>query len=175
MSERKRDSPYSRRLLIEAQILRAGPSLIFMVEIRCSSRRRSRACPSISCDRNWAASSSQPEHSRKDKTTRSAGRRRGAKIIWNGVWCGRRPWSEETNLQTSSTLHWAGVAERKLAPSSGAEQSDWGALCSALEQEREEEDGDREGESSSSSSSPSLDMSSERLDSELHYVEKAQC
>lgn len=47
-------------------------------------------------------------------------------------------------------------------------------MCSALEQEREEEDGDREGESSSSSSSPSLEMSSERLDSELHYMEKAE-
>lgn len=52
---------HSRRVLMEAQILRAGPSLIFMVEMRCSSRRSSRACPSISCDKNWAASSSQPE------------------------------------------------------------------------------------------------------------------
>lgn len=62
-SERKK--PYSRRLLIEAQILRAGPSLIFIVEIRCSSRRSIRACPSISCDRNWAANSSQPEQTRR--------------------------------------------------------------------------------------------------------------
>lgn len=85
-----------------------------------------------------------------------------------------QPWSEEINLQTSSTLHWAGVAERKLAPSSGrlpgAELSDGGALCPALEQECEEL-GDSERESSSSSS-PSLDTSSERLDSEWHYSQK---
>lgn len=86
-----------------------------------------------------------------------------------------QPWSEEMNLQTSSTLHWAGVADRKLPPCRGrlpgAELSDWGALCSALEQEWEEL-GESEGESSSSSSSPSLDTSSDRLDSEWHYRQK---
>lgn len=46
---------------MEAQILRAGPSLMFMVEMRWSSRSSRRAWPSISCDRNWAANSSQPE------------------------------------------------------------------------------------------------------------------
>lgn len=33
---------------------------MFMVDMRCSSFSSSRACPSISCDRNWEASSSQP-------------------------------------------------------------------------------------------------------------------
>lgn len=60
-------SHHSRRLLIEAQIFRAGPSLMFMVEIRWSSLSSNRACPSISCDRNWVASSSQPKPSRKPK------------------------------------------------------------------------------------------------------------
>lgn len=55
---------YSRRLLMEAQILRAGPSLMFMVEMRWSSRKSSSACPSISWDWNWAASSSQPDRPR---------------------------------------------------------------------------------------------------------------
>lgn len=86
-----------------------------------------------------------------------------------------RPWREEINLQTSSTLHWAGVAERKLPPSIWRLQrvglSDGGALCPAFEQECEEL-GDSEGESSSSSS-PSLDTSSERLDSEWHYAQKS--
>lgn len=50
----------SLRLLMWAQILRAGPSLMFMVDMRCSSFSSSRAWPSISCDRNWEASSSQP-------------------------------------------------------------------------------------------------------------------
>lgn len=48
-----------------AQILRAGPSLMFMVDMRCSSFSRSRACPSISWERNWEASSSQPETKKK--------------------------------------------------------------------------------------------------------------
>lgn len=43
-----------------AQIFRAGPSLMFMVDMRCSSFSSSRACPSISCDRKWGACSSQP-------------------------------------------------------------------------------------------------------------------
>lgn len=43
---------HSRRLLMEAQILSAGPSLMFMVEMRWSSRSSRSACPSISCDRN---------------------------------------------------------------------------------------------------------------------------
>lgn len=52
---------------MEAQILRAGPNLIFMVEIRWSSRRSSNACPSISCDRKWAASSSQPGQKQRNR------------------------------------------------------------------------------------------------------------
>lgn len=55
----------SFRLLMWAQILSAGPSLMFMVDMRCSSFRSSRACPSISCDRNWVAKSSQPAQQRK--------------------------------------------------------------------------------------------------------------
>ena len=54
----------SLRLLMWAQILRAGPNLMFIVDIRCSSFSKSKACPSISCDRNWEASSSQPEKKR---------------------------------------------------------------------------------------------------------------
>lgn len=79
------------------------------------------------------------------------------------------------NLQTSSTLHWAGVAERKLDPSiwlQGAGLSG-GAPCPGFEQESEEL-GDNEEESSSSSSSPSLDTSSERLDSELDCTEETK-
>lgn len=34
--------------------------MMFMVDMRCSSFSSSSACPSISCDRNWEASSSQP-------------------------------------------------------------------------------------------------------------------
>lgn len=165
---------------MEAQILRAGPSLIFMVEMRWSSRRSMRACPSISCDRNWAASSSQPEHERKTRWYDQHKQKvyitftKGLQAIF--LITEHQPWSEEMNLQTSSTLHWPGVAERKLAPSSGrlpgAELSDCGALWSAREQECEEV-GESEGESSSSSS-PSLDTSSERLDSEWHYSQKSR-
>lgn len=61
----KLDLRHSRRLLMEAQILSAGPSLMFMVEMRWSSRSSRSACPSISCDRNWAASSSQPGETEK--------------------------------------------------------------------------------------------------------------
>lgn len=57
----------SLRLLMWAQILRAGPSLMFMVDMRCSSFSSRRACPSISCDRNWEASSSQPAEEDKWK------------------------------------------------------------------------------------------------------------
>lgn len=56
---------HSRSVLMEAQILSAGPSLMFMVEMRWSSRSSSRAWPSISWERNWAASSSQPEQKQK--------------------------------------------------------------------------------------------------------------
>lgn len=56
----------SLRLLMWAQILRAGPSLMFMVDMRCSSFSSSRACPSISCDRNWEASSSQPTRTKRN-------------------------------------------------------------------------------------------------------------
>lgn len=155
---------HSRRVLMEAQILRAGPSLMFIVDMRWSSRRSSRACPSISCDRNWAASSSQPE----DNKTRiqDTGTLHKYKMTSRQT-ADHQPWSDEMNLQTSSTLHWAGVDERKLAPSGGrlpgAELSDRGALCSALEHECEEL-GESEGESSS------LDTSSERLDSEWHCM-----
>ncbi|KAG7215420.1 hypothetical protein INR49_006520 [Caranx melampygus] len=51
----------------EFRILRAGPSLMFMVDMRCSSFSSSSACPSISCDRNWEASSSQPVRKRRGK------------------------------------------------------------------------------------------------------------
>jgi len=38
---------------------------MFMVDMRCSSRRSRRACPSISWDRKWEANSSQPEEEEK--------------------------------------------------------------------------------------------------------------
>lgn len=60
-----------------AQILRAGPSLMFMVDIRCSSFSSSRACPSISCDRNWEASSSQPANRRTKIKEKAVGEGRG--------------------------------------------------------------------------------------------------
>lgn len=152
---------------MEAQILSAGPSLIFMVEIRWSSRKSSRACPSISCDRKWAASSSQPEHREVQSACKTTKVAYDLKINCDPA---RLPWSEEINLQTSSTLHWEGVADRKLAPSSGrlpgAELSDCGALWSARLEQEWEELGDSDGDSSSSS--PSLEASSERLDSEWH-------
>lgn len=50
----------SLRLLMWAQILSAGPSLMFMVDMRCSSFSSSRACPSISWQRNSSAISRQP-------------------------------------------------------------------------------------------------------------------
>ena len=60
----------SLRLLMWAQILSAGPSLMFMVDMRCSSFSSSRAWPSISCDRNWEAISSQPAERRKRDVNR---------------------------------------------------------------------------------------------------------
>lgn len=45
---------------MRAKILSAGPSLMFMVLIRWSSFNRSKACPSISWDRNSSAISWQP-------------------------------------------------------------------------------------------------------------------
>lgn len=47
-------------MLIWAKILSAGPSLMFMVPIRWSSFSSSRACPSISWERNSSAISRQP-------------------------------------------------------------------------------------------------------------------
>lgn len=47
--------------------MRAGPSLMFMVDMRCSSFSSSSACPSISCDRNWEARSSHPERTTDKK------------------------------------------------------------------------------------------------------------
>ena len=49
-----------RRVLMRAQILRAGPSLMLMAVIRWSSFSSSRACPSISCCRNSSAYSPHP-------------------------------------------------------------------------------------------------------------------
>lgn len=49
-------------VLMWAQIFRAGPSLMFMLVIRWSSVRSSRAWPSISCSRNASATSPQPEN-----------------------------------------------------------------------------------------------------------------
>lgn len=48
--------------LMWAQILRAGPSLMFMLVMRWSSVSSSSAWPSISCTRNASATSLQPEH-----------------------------------------------------------------------------------------------------------------
>lgn len=45
---------------MRAKILSAGPSLMFMVLMRWSSFKRSKACPSISWDRNSSAISWQP-------------------------------------------------------------------------------------------------------------------
>lgn len=50
----------SLSMLIWAKILRAGPSLMFMVPMRWSSFSSSRACPSISWERNSSAISRQP-------------------------------------------------------------------------------------------------------------------
>lgn len=50
----------SLSMLIWAKILSAGPSLMFMVPMRWSSFSSSRACPSISWERNSSAISRQP-------------------------------------------------------------------------------------------------------------------
>lgn len=71
-----------------------------------------------------------------------------------------QPCSEEINWDTSSTLHWAGLADRQL----GAELSVGSGGCGWWQEA--EEAGERDM-GSSSSSSP-LDSSSEWLDSERH-------
>lgn len=159
----------SFRLLIEAQILRAGPSLMFIVDMRCSSLSSISACPSISCDRNWDARSSQP-----DKWFHKW------RIIWNNIVNVRRniklsllyywPWRDEMNWHTSCTLQSAGLPDRKWFSSTGsppgAASSSWGPQWVGLGHEKVELG---ESDMKSSSSSPSqLEMSSERLDSERH-------
>lgn len=150
-----------------AQILRAGPSLMFMVDMRCSSFSSSSACPSISCDRNWEASSSQPARKRRGRNENMC----NSDICFQ--WDSQcqcvavqtvPPCSEEINWDTSSTLHWAGMAGRQLGaePSVGRGGAGWW--------QEAEDAGERDMGSSSSSST--LDSSSEWLDSERHCGEE---
>ncbi len=57
----------SFRELMWAQSFSAGPSLRFMVLTRWSSVRSSRACPSISWERNSSATSGPPGGKRRDR------------------------------------------------------------------------------------------------------------
>lgn len=59
------------RELMWAQILSAGPSLMFMLVMRWSSVSSSRACPSISCSRKASATSLQPVGGRGSGCQRS--------------------------------------------------------------------------------------------------------
>lgn len=93
---------HSRRLLMEAQILRAGPSLIFMVDMRWSSRRSSRACPSISCERNCAASSSQPEHNKKTQRHDQHRGQQGMTVLLNDI----KRSTNNIHLMWPPTLKW---------------------------------------------------------------------
>lgn len=82
---------------------------------------------------------------------------------WHHQYCAAktvRPCSEEINCETSSTLHWPGLAGRQLGakPSVGSRGGGWW--------QEAEEAGERDM-GSSSSSSP-LESSSEWLDSERH-------
>lgn len=70
------------RELMWAQILSAGPSLMFMLVIRWSSVSSSRAWPSISCSRKASATSLQPE-TQPHKDTARRGFRGGLR---RGLW-----------------------------------------------------------------------------------------
>lgn len=84
------------------------------------------------------------------------------------------PCSEEINCDTSSTLHWAGLAGRQLGAKLSVGSVEGGRGGGGGWWHEEEEAGERDM-GSSSSSSP-LDSSSEWLDSERHCgAEKKVC